>query len=132
MQDLNKIMEFDHVIRVTDYGTTEDGPSNVYAPDSVYVDVDSDGQIVGDAESDMIARLEGEGWTALNGWSSQYLYAGPIMHASEYVGGALAGYVLESPGLYVIVAVECMGPDEDSDNGEPAGWLILRREEVTD
>ena len=92
MQDLNKIMEFDHVIRVTDYGTTEDGPSNVYAPDSVYVDVDSDGQIVGDAESDMIARLEGEGWTALNGWSSQYLYAGPIMHASESVGGALAGH----------------------------------------
>jgi hypothetical protein len=119
---LNTVMEFDHVIKVTD-GKIEDA-DNVHAPET-YIDCDADGQISAEHEAQFIAELERAGWSPFTtGYSGQYLYRGPVMHASEYIGGRLERDILASPGLYVACVVECFGEDQD----EPAGWIVLRRD----
>jgi hypothetical protein len=123
---LNEIMQFEHVIRIEADGTVTERVPGIYAPESVIM-TDEDGQISADDEKAWLASLERQGWSVLNGWSGQYRYAGPIMHPSEYVGGALEDYIRETPGLYTAISVECLGPDEDSDSEEPAGWAIAYR-----
>ncbi|WP_207126806.1 hypothetical protein [Actinocatenispora comari] len=88
------------------------------------MNTDSDGQVLAEHELDMLAELRSQGWEALTGWSGQHGYNGPIMHPSELVCGALAEYILSTPGTYVAVAVET----EDQD--DPAGWLVLRHIET--
>jgi hypothetical protein len=97
----NLIMNFDHVVRVHDDGTVTDEP-HAYAPELC------DGEIVG------------TGWTLLDGYSGQYGYAGPIMHASEYIGGGMARDILATPGVYVALV------DYPSDDSEPDGWAVAR------
>lgn len=100
MSELNDIMEFDHVIHVHSDGTvTDDDTAGQYAPDM------HDGSIEPGSE-----------WTLLSGWSGQYNYGGPSMHASEFVGGRLAEHVLSTPGYWVTVV------DYPSDGSEPDGW----------
>jgi hypothetical protein len=98
---LNARMEIDHVIRVLEDGTVLDVP-DVWAP-CLY-----DGE------------LEGSQWSLLDGWSGQDRYSGPIMHASEYIGGGMARWILENPGTYVAVV------DQPTDNTEPEGWAVAR------
>jgi len=100
---LNDMMEFDHVIRVHADGTVTDEPG-VYAPDLH----DDDEPI---------------GWTLLDGYSGQYGYSGPIMHASEYIGGGLARDILATPGVYVAL-VNYLSDDE-----EPEGWAVARKDD---
>lgn len=52
-------------------------------------------------------------WELLSGFTGQYGYNGPMMHPSEYIGGALAKHILSTPGVYCAVA----DPD-----GE--GWYV--------
>jgi hypothetical protein len=116
--ELDKFAEFDHPFRVNDWGhdgfpdgsVTDDLPG-VYAP-SVYW-----------YEGDSQEYIDGSGWEPVNGYSGQDRYSGPVMHASEFLGGGMAKEVLSTPGIYVVTTVE--DPD-DPDN--PAGWMLLRRD----
>lgn len=103
--NLNQLMEFDHVIRVHEDGTVMEEP-NTYAPEL------HDGE------------LEGNGWTLLDGYSGQYGYSGPIMHDSEYIGGGMADDILSTPGVYVALV------DYPLDDSEPEGWAVARLNEV--
>lgn len=99
--NLNDVMEFEHVIVVHDDGTVTDAPAGVYAP------------------SLMDEDLDGGDWTLLDGFSGQYRYSGPVMHASEFIGGRMAEHILATPGTYVAVVSE----DPDGDD-EPVGWAV--------
>jgi hypothetical protein len=116
-QYLGDLMEFNTVIEVDDSGRVKFRP-DLYAPD-VY-------------ETDDGTAVDGTGWDLLDGYSGQYLYSGPVMHPSEYIGGLLARDILDSPGIYAAVVVddytEATLDDPDSDN--VAGWAIAQREDV--
>ena len=60
------------------------------------------------------------GWDMLRGYTGQWGYNGPVMHASEYVGGALARDILDTPGTYTVVYVSDLA---DLDAG-PYGWAV--------
>jgi hypothetical protein len=128
LRELNDLMDIDHVIRVTRQHVAVSAEPGVWAPE-VFCFLDDDGVSISRQEdADMVARCESQGWDVMNGYSSQYLYAGPIMHSSESVGGQLEKDILERPGLYVVCVVECLGPDRDAnENPAPAGWVILRK-----
>lgn len=112
---LNDLMEIDHVIRVHENGDVTE-PQNVYAP-GVYVDA------LGEP---VVSSPSGHVWTLVDGFSGQYCYSGPIMHSSEYVGGALARHILDTPGLYAVVVAYGLddGLSEDPDDDEPHGWAV--------
>lgn len=80
-----------------------DGPVDVFAPELFDEEVSP-------------------GWTLLNGWSGQDRYPGPIMHASEYIGGRMAAWILENPGVYVAL----VSYDLDDLDGEPFGWAVAK------
>ena len=120
---LNEIMDFDHPVLIGPDGSVHDGLEGVYAPDLV-METDDDGQILDQHERDYITAARNQGWELLSGWTGQHLYRGPVMHASEFVGGALADHISETPGTYVVFTVEC-----DQDSG-PAGWAVARKIET--
>ena len=99
ISSLSDKMDFDHVVEVLSDGQVVDA-QGVYAP-GLY-----DGE------------LEGSGWTLLDGYSGQDRYSGPIMHASEQIGGGLERDILSQPGYYVALV------DMASDDSEPEGWAI--------
>lgn len=108
--ELNDVMEFGHVIEVRADGSIIDRP-DLYAPECY-------------GEPDGSIDFAGyKGWTALDGYSGQDRYSGPIMHPSEYVGGGLARDILSTPGVYVVVVVDDLDEPED-----PYGWAVLRYE----
>ena len=65
-----------------------------------------------------------ERWGFVDGFSGQFRYSGPVMHASEYLGGRMAEHVLSQPGTYCLAVVEVID-DPDDDDPEPAGWILL-------
>lgn len=85
-----------------------------YVPESLPDDVSDEelSRIVSDVD----------GWTLLSGFTGQYGYRGPVMHASETIGGGLARHILSTPGDYAVATVD------DIDTGEPSGWVVLYRE----
>lgn len=120
-------VEFDHVFTVMSGGTITDGPSGIYAPSS------HDGE------------LDGSGWEYFtHGYTGQYGYRGPIMHASEFIGGRLERDILSTPGIYAVVADypnthEFDGPDgpfaecrecgfypADHPADSADGWAVVR------
>ena len=106
---LNDLMEFDHVVRVNDDGTvTDDLPNEraYWAPTLCDDELDS-------AE-----------WSLMDGYSGQYRYSGPIMHASEFIGGQMERDILAQPGLYVTLV------NYFSDDTEPEGWAVAYREDI--
>jgi hypothetical protein len=119
---LNEIMDFDSPIRVEADGTITETVPGVYAPE-LYMSVDEDGQILDSGEADYIAEAKRQGWQLLAGWTGQHGYRGPVMHASEYIGGALETHIRTTPGIYVVISVET---DDDDENA--AGWAIAYRE----
>lgn len=129
-ENLSSVMDFDHVIQVHEDGTVSDG-SNLMAP-TLTMEVDADGQSVHANDEDLIAQAKASGWTFVDGFSSQYRYHGPVMHSSERIGGNMARAILETPGYYVNLIVECEGPENDPDENEnpldPAGWAVAYRE----
>jgi len=143
--DLSAIADFDHPFTVSDDGTLSDA-HDVYAPEVYHSDTD-------DIEIDGIAGRTGKVWEALHGYTGQYSYNGAVMHASEFLGGALADDILATPGTYVVTVVnaQCVCEPHDThmswfgtalyceteqnaycnfectcDSDEPAGWAILR------
>lgn len=113
MSDLNDRMEFDHVIEVHADGSITDR-SGIYAPECY-----DDGHAC-------IDFAGAKGWTALDGYSGQDRYSGPIMHASEYIGGRMANDIIGEPGVYVAVVISDLDDDEN-----PSGWAVLKYEEIT-
>lgn len=106
VDELNNLMDFDHVIEVHDDGTVTDAAPGIYAP-----------------ELDGEKLYEPAGWRLLSGYTGQYGYNGPVMHPSEFIGGGLAKDILTEPGLYVALVVWA-----DDPNDEPAGWAVAFRE----
>jgi len=121
---LDDAMEFDHVIKISPAGRITDA-EGVYAPE-LAIDTDDDGQILAGHEAAFIEDARRQGWELLTGYSGQDRYSGPVMHASEFVGGALADHILRTPGLYVVTSVETL-----DDSEQPAGWVVAYREDVT-
>lgn len=132
-QTLNDIMEFDHVVRIESGNATDRMPDGeripLYAPECFHN---------GWGEGKHIEP--GTGWTLLEGYTGQYGYRGPVMHASEYIGEGctLERDILAQDGFYVVIACEVLECDEtcepsgpDCPGGhEPAGWCIAYRETV--
>lgn len=111
---LNSVMEFDHVIQVHDDGTVTE-PTNVYGPDHIWQETDSEGSCI----DDVVHGLEG--WSVMTGYTGQYGYNGPVMHTSEYIGGGMARDILSTPRLYVALVVN------DSD-GDSFGWAVAYKD----
>lgn len=126
---LNDLMQVDHVIKVKD-GKVTDGIEWLHAPE-LMIGTDSDGQILPEHERHMRDDLTLAGWDVQTGWSGQYSYSGPIMHASEYIGEALADHIRNTDGYWVVIAAECwpvVGSDDSGNESVNAGWLLLHRE----
>lgn len=117
---LNDEMGFDTVIYSHGDGTISDVEpgSSLYGPD-VSTWEQEDGTW---AEEVMVGP-----WELLTGFSGQYGYSGPHMHASEYIGGGLARHILETVGFYVAVVVTPVPLDED-DDVEPDSWVVAYTE----
>jgi hypothetical protein len=110
---LNKVMEFDHPIRVNADGTVTPSVPGVYAPECH----DEEG-----AERPYLSP----GWEFVDGYSGQQGYSGPVMHSSEFIGGGMARDILAAPGVYVAVVVYWLS-DEDEDSDDMAGWAVVRQ-----
>lgn len=120
---LRDVMEFDHVVRVTADGNVFDAEPGVpYAPE-LYHDETNDYDV--------------GPWSLMTGYTGQYGYRGPIMHASEFIGGGMARDIRATPGLYVAVVCnvdsceDCVTEDGDEipdpecrGEHEPAGWAV--------
>lgn len=126
---LNDHMEFGHVVysdgrgNVESRNCTPSGP--VWAPEP-YVDLDENGQMIS-LDPNEVHGLDD--WTLLDGFSGQYRYSGPIMHSSEFVGGALEKHIRNTPGYYAAVIVRGIGPDPDDIEDDIVGWAVAHWEE---
>jgi hypothetical protein len=108
-------VEFDHPFTITN-GEVVD-VNDAYAP-SVYL-----------VEGDDDETIDGQGWQFVSdGWTGQYGYSGPVMHASEFIGEGIAerlAEMAESYRAFAIVAVEFIPENEDDLSTEPVGWAIV-------
>lgn len=128
---LNDLMHFDHVIRINENGAAEEPAETVYAPEvNVECAEDDAGSITAEAEAEMIRSVEEQGWELMTGYSGQYLYHGPIMHQSEYVGGQMEADIRSTPGLYVVVeptGLYATEEQQERNDSEPIGWVVARK-----
>ena len=117
---LSAEMDFDHIIYSHGDGTVSDVNPYVslWGPD-VYIYEQEDGTWTeGHVESP---------WSLLTGFTGQYAYSGPQMHSSEYIGGDLARYILETPGFYIAFGVIPMPLDDEGDD-TPDTWVVAYTE----
>lgn len=109
---LHHLTDFDSPFRIAEGGYIKKA-TGIYAPDLL---------------NDELSGAQG--WEFINGFSGQDRYAGPIMHESEYLGGGMAQYVLDNPGVYVLVAAYYDPEDEAEDSAvEIHGWALVRLKE---
>lgn len=116
-ETLNNAVDFDAPFRVSEGGfiSREDG---LYAPEMFLNEEFSE---------------QGDKWELISGFSGQDSYAGPIMHSSEYLGGAMAQYVLDNPGVYVLMAAQWEDeetPYSETDGYYTEGWILARYKEA--
>jgi hypothetical protein len=90
--------------------------SDIYAPE-VFLWEGGDISVSGDSR-----------WSPVTGFSSQYGYTGPVMHASEHIGGGMAQHIVNTPGIYAAVVVDVFDADYEQAD-EPAGWMLLHMED---
>jgi len=109
---LDAIMGLDCLpVRVSDDGTVTELTDAPYVPESL--PAGDDGELIRECRS--------AGWEPLTGHTGQHGYRGPVMHASECIGSAMAAEILANPGIYAVTTV-------NDDAGEIAGWVTLRRQ----
>lgn len=120
MTALDTLMEFDHVIEVRPDGSVIDAPRDIYAPELI-MSTDEDGQILAADEADYRDQATRQGWDLMTGYTAQYGYNGPVMHPSEYIGGAMERDIMAQPGYYVALTVDILADEE------PAGWAVAYR-----
>jgi hypothetical protein len=108
-------VEFDHPFKITKRGEIlgSDWIWNVpqfalHAPE-VYHSDENDVDILSDWW-----------WAYSGGYTGQFGYSGPVMHASELLGGRLERDMMADPGIYVVTSVECY------DSDDAAGWIVLK------
>lgn len=118
--NLNDVMQFDHVVSILPGGNVTDGPEGIYAPE-LHMDSTDNGDILPEHEAQYVADALSQGWTLESGWTGQYSYSGVCMHDSEYIGGWLAEHILCTPGLWVAAPVRMLLDVE----GE--GWVLAYR-----
>lgn len=124
-ETLSTVMEFDAVIHVDAAGNVTE-PVFIWAPE-VYVELDSDGQMVGNDARDGVDVLSMPvDWHFMHGYTGQYGSTGRsfIMHASEFVGGKMARDILSTPGYYVVVAVDGLLPEGVESDDTNVGWAV--------
>lgn len=122
---LDDLMTFGNIVYSDGNGNvTDEFDDTMYGPDTVTVELDSDGQLTGDP-----VDMAGYGdWELLTGYTTQESRFMPeIMHSSEYVGGKLETRIREVAGYYVTVMVDASGLDV---NGETVavGWAVAYQE----
>ena len=117
---LNDRIEFDCPFRVDADGNVTDA-HEFYAPTVYDEEIDSD---------------RWEFFSA--GYTGQYGYNGPVMHNSEILSGRLESDILETPGVYVIVACDWSCDDDCETCGDSdvydgyaqcdnvEGWAVLK------
>lgn len=99
--------------------------------------VDNDGSVFGPITgTDLMCPevfLETDGtldilgkWEAMSGFSNQYGYRGPMMHASEYMSGSgMEAWIRANPGVYVVT--EPLDADNlDADDPGTMTWVLLK------
>jgi hypothetical protein len=117
MQSLNNLMSFGHVVQIHEDGSVTE-PEGIYGAEVVY-------------GFEGTEQLEGipDGWDTVDGFSGQDRYSGPVMHNSEYIGGGLERYILDTPGYYCTAVV--YWPDDETSTDQETyseGWVILYKE----
>lgn len=95
---LDDVMEFDHIIKVNPDGSVTEPIETVCAPECIWEGF-GDGQHI----------EPGTGWT--------------LLHASEYIGGSMAEYILANPGYYVAVVCDRGG----AHRGTLDSWAVAFR-----
>ena len=119
--NLNHVMEFDHVILVYASGYVETDVAACWAPE-LHPLHDDEGSHLAETDADLQDQARRQGWSLLTGWTGQHGYSGPCMHQSEYIGGRLADHILTTPGYWVAVVIE-------NDPEDPApSWALAHRE----
>lgn len=141
-QPIRDLMQFDHVVAVMPDGRVIDTDERFnlldeHAPEVVidYEGSFADAQISKDHDADMVEYLKSQGWEVLSGYSGQHGYSGPIMHTSEFIGGALEERIREEPGFWVALTVEIHPSENDpehedndgSGESEYVGWIVARK-----
>jgi hypothetical protein len=114
---------FEHVFQIVD-GKVTDAPDlgrKTWAP-SVYHE-----------DGAQYSWIDSADWDLLTGYSHQDRYSGPVMHASEGIGTAIAEELdrlaQDAPRVFALVVVEVLSDDPNEDESpEPAGWAIAYRE----
>lgn len=139
-QKIRDLMQFDHVVAVMPDGRVIDTDEHfnlldVHAPE-VVMDYDgpfADAQLSKQHDADMVAYLKSQGWEVLNGYSGQHSYSGPVMHTSEFIGGALEERIREEPGFWVALTVDIHPKEDDpeynngSGESDAVGWIVARK-----
>lgn len=115
--NLNSLAEFDAPFQIVNGELVR--PADVWAPE-VYHSEEND------------IDIQGDGWYAMTGYTGQDRYNGPVMHASEYLGGGMAEDLIEMATeepdtVFVVVTVEVLPDDDDDEEPNPAGWVVLYR-----
>lgn len=138
--NLNERLSLDRMpIEIHADGSITDRP-DVHSPLVYWEDVHPDGmwrKSTWHSGHERIPPTAPDGWEFIDGYSGQEGYSGPVMHHSEYVGGAMERDILAEPGVYTAVVVDCLTDDDYPDGVpedveiEPAGWAVLRRKETT-
>lgn len=84
-------------------------------------------EVYHDEKLDVYVECADEWVTVTGGMSGQYGYRGAVMHASEFIGAAIAerlDQAYERGTVFVVCVVESSVDELDA---EPAGWCILRK-----
>lgn len=103
LRELDDVMDFEIVIRSHGDGkTVTDMSDQMHGPE-------------------LFDGVVSEGWTLLKGFSGQHGYSGPLMHASEFIGGGMERWILENPGYYVALV------NTPADDDEPTEWAVAYR-----
>lgn len=95
---MNYSPDFDHVFRVNPDLSVSD-VEDVWAPSVHY----QESVLPGESDLD----IESDDWEALTGYTGQWGHNGAIMHPSEMFAGPIYQDVMATPGVYVLVSVEC-------------------------
>lgn len=127
-QNYNDRFAFDHPLQVLEDGSLAEPERarELWTDELGIVDCDIDGQIGPAEEARWVRDLNDAGWEPVTGYSGQYGYSGPIMHASEFLGGGMAESLAATPGTYVTIMVETWPDTEDAER-DVVGWALLRR-----
>lgn len=78
-----------------------------------------------DDDKALYSDVEGTGWELVSGFTGQHGYDGPVMHESEYMGGGIVQYTIDTPGVYAVQYVAAWS-DPDFEEYEYVGWALLR------